>query len=399
MATTAERRTPEAQDFSLVLGGPLFQFLRRAHLSDDALLHARRRIVVITLFCWLPLLVLSAIGGQLVGGAAAVPFLLDIEVHARFLIAVPLLVGAEMIVHQRMRGVVELFTGRGLIPEGAMTQFQEAVRSALRLRNSTLAEALLLAFVYLVGILVVWRRFTALDAETWYVISSSEGLRHSLAGVWFGYVSLPLFQFLLLRWYFRFFIWARFLWKVSRIQLSLIPTHPDGSGGLGFLFVLVHAFKPVLIAHGVLLSGYLANRIFYLDATLLDFKIEIGAMIVLLLGMVVGPLLVFAAQLSRAKRVGQNEYGTLAQRYVREFDTKWLRSGAGAGNPLLGATDIQALADMQKGFEVACSMKVVPVTRQMLLWLAVAVIAPVAPLLLTMMPMEELVKKLAAVLF
>src|SRR6187401_1009746 len=273
----AEERTAGPADFSLVLGGPLFQLFRRAHLSDDALLHARRRMLVISLFCWLPLLVLSGVGGQLLGGGAAVPFLLDIEVHARFLVAVPLLIGAEMIVHQRMRGVVELFTARHLIPESAMAQFQAAVRSAERLRNSTLAEALLLVAVYLVGILVVWRRFTALDAETWYVISSSEGLRHSLAGMWFGYVCLPVFQFLLLRWYFRFFIWARLLWQVSRIRLALIPTHPDGSGGLGFLFILVHAFMPVLIAHGVLLAGYLANRIFYLDAALLDFKIEIGA--------------------------------------------------------------------------------------------------------------------------
>jgi hypothetical protein len=398
MAPTVERRTPGEQDFSLVLGGPLFQLLRRAHLSDDALLHSRRRIVVITLFCWLPLLVLAAIGGQLVGGNAAVPFLMDIEVHARFLVAVPLLIGAEMVVHQRMLGLVELFTERHLIPESAMGKFQDAVRSALRLRNSTLAEVLLLVAVYLVGILVVWRRFTALDAETWYVISSSEGLRHSLAGIWFGYVCLPVFQFLLLRWYFRFFIWARLLWQVSRIRLALIPTHPDGSGGLGFLFILVHAFMPVLIAHGVLLAGYLANRIFYLEASLLDFKIEIGAMLILLLGMVAGPLLVFAPQLSRAKRVGQNEYGTLAQHYVRDFDVKWLRGGNGPGKPLLGAPDIQGLADVQRAFEAVRSLKIVPINRQMLLSLALAVLAPIAPLLLTMMPMEELVKKLAAVL-
>ena len=48
-------------DFSLVLGGPLFQLLRRAHLSDDALMLVRQRIIVIALFAWLPLLVLSAV--------------------------------------------------------------------------------------------------------------------------------------------------------------------------------------------------------------------------------------------------------------------------------------------------------------------------------------------------
>jgi hypothetical protein len=33
-------------------------------------------------------------------------------------------------------------------------------------------------------------------------------------------------QFLLLRWYVRFFIWYRFLWRVSRLNLHLVPIHP-----------------------------------------------------------------------------------------------------------------------------------------------------------------------------
>ncbi len=397
--SSAEQRSPVASDFSIVLGGPLFQLLRKAHLSDDALLLARRRMIVIALICWVPLFVLAAIGGQLIGGHASVPFLLDVEVHLRFLVAVPLLIGAEMVVHQRMRGVIQLFTERRLIPESALARFQGAISAAMRLRNSMLAEVLLLAAVYLLGILVVWRQFTSLDAETWYVISSGEGVRHSLAGMWFGYVSLPIFQFLLVRWYYRLFIWARFLWQVSRIELSLVPTHPDRTAGLGFLIVLVHAFMPVLVAHGVLLAGNLANRIFHVGASLMDFTVEIVAMVALLVCMVAGPLLVFAPQLSRAKRVGLSEYGTLAQRYVREFDTKWLRGGAAPGDALLGANDIQSLADLQKGVEAIRTLRVIPITREMLVSLAAAALVPIAPLLLTMMPMEELVKRLAAVLF
>ena len=146
--------------------------------------------------------------------------------------------------------------------------------------------------------------------------------------MWYGYVSLPLFQFLLMRWYFRIFIWARFLWQVSRIELSLIPTHPDRVGGLGFLANTVYAFIPLAVAHGALLAGLIANRIFYLGAALPDFKIEIAVLVVFLLCLVLGPLLVFAPQLAQAKRTGNREYGTLAERYVREFDAKWLRGGA-----------------------------------------------------------------------
>ena len=193
----------EPQDFSLVLGGPLFQLFRRSHLSGDALELVRQRIIIISLLAWLPLLVLSALEGQALGGSAAVPFLLDVEVHVRFLVAVPLFIAAELVVHQRMRFVVRQFLDRNLIPESAMTRFDAAIASAFRLRNSVLAEVLLIAFVYVVGVLLVWRQYTALATATWYAVPTAEGLQLSLSGMWYGYVSLPIFQFLMLRWYFR----------------------------------------------------------------------------------------------------------------------------------------------------------------------------------------------------
>jgi len=132
----------DAQDFSLVLGGPLYQLVRRAHLSDDALMMVRRRAIVIVLLGWLPLLVLSAVQGDLWGKHVAVPFVLDMEVHIRFLIVVPLLVIAELVVHQRLRPIVRAFLERNLIPEDDLTPFDKAITSALRLRNSVVAEVL-----------------------------------------------------------------------------------------------------------------------------------------------------------------------------------------------------------------------------------------------------------------
>lgn len=96
-------------DFSLVLGGPLFQMWRRTHLSGAALELVRRRVVVIAGVAWLPLLLLSVIGGHALGGTIKVPFLHDIEAHARFLIALPILIGAELIVHFRIPPAVRRF--------------------------------------------------------------------------------------------------------------------------------------------------------------------------------------------------------------------------------------------------------------------------------------------------
>src|SRR4029079_3363133 len=133
--------------------------------------------------------------------------------------------------------------------------------------------------------------------------------------------------FLFLRWYFRLFIWARFLWQVSRIELQLMPTKPDRSGGLGFLGMVSNAFSPLLLAQGTVLAGMMANRIFYAGAKLPQFKVEIIGLVAVMVFAILGPLLVFGPQLQAAKRAGLREFGTLAQRYVREFDDKWLRGG------------------------------------------------------------------------
>ena len=327
------------------------------------------------------------------------PFLMDVDVHVRFLVVIPLLIVAELVVHRRMRPLVKQFLERDLIPEGAMARFNAVISSAFRLRNSVLAEVLLIAFVYGVGVLVLWRHYMALDAATWYATPSPDGSKLSLAGMWYGYVSLPIFQFLLIRWYFRLFIWARFLWQVSRVELSLVPTHPDRVGGLGFLANTAYAFAPLSVAHGALLAGMVANRIFYLGAKLPEFKMEIAALAAFLVCAVIGPLLVFAPQLAQAKRTGLREYGTLAERYVREFDSKWLRGGAPPDELFVGSADIQSLADLGNSFEVVRTMRIAPVTKETILQLAAATLLPVVPLALTMMPLEELLKRLLGILF
>jgi hypothetical protein len=395
--TISSRGGPE--DFSLVLGGPLFQLMRRTHLSDDALSLAYRRVVFISLVCWLPLLLLSALQGEALGGKVAVPFLLDVEVQVRFLVVIPLLVGAEIIVHQRMRFLVAQFLERNLIAKNDVPRFTAVINSAIRLRNSVAAEVLLMAFVYVFGILIIWRQYVALDAATWYAVPSADGGGSSLAGLWFGLVSLPIFQFLLLRWYFRIFIWARLLWQISRIDLCLIPTHPDRAGGLGFLSNTVYAFIPLLVAHGALLAGFIGERIFHVAAKLIDFKLEIFILVIFLLCVVEGPLLVFAPQLAKTKRTGMREFGLLAERYARAFDAKWLRSEVPSDESLLGSADIQSLADLSNSSEVVRTMHINLFSKAAILQFAAAIVAPVVPLLLTMMPLEELLRKLFGILF
>jgi hypothetical protein len=388
----------DPRNFSIVLGGPLYQVLRRAHMSGDALELARRRILAIAAVSWLPLLLLSIAAGTAWDGGVAVPFIMDAQAHTRFLVAVPLLVAAELLVHMRLRPVAGEFVARGLVPEDSLPRFRECLRSAFRLRNSIAAELLMIALVYGVGVPFLWRYYAALDVDTWYALRTPEGARLTPAGFWYVCVSVPLFQFLLLRWYFRLAIWIRFLWQVSRIRLLISAMHGDQAGGLGFLNGTVYAFVPLLMAHGALLAGVIANRVFFAGATLMDSRVEIAAVVVILVAAILLPLTVFAWQVNEAKRRGSRIYGRLAQRYVRDFEARWLPDDVPARDSPLGSGDIQSLADIANSLATVRATRPIPITRQAVVQLALAVLVPLAPLLLTVIPAEELLKRLLKLL-
>ncbi len=284
-----------------------------------------------------------------------------------------------------------------------LPRFGAIIDSVMRLRNSIAIEVALLLIVFIGGHFL-WSAMSGMEkavheTTTWYAAKSDAGMRLSTAGYWYGFVSRPLFQFIFLRWYFRLFVWARFLWQVSRLNLHLIPTHPDRAAGLGFLSVSVFAMSLFILAHGVLLSGLIANRIFYTGAKLLDFKLEVIALIAVVTMVVLGPLLAFSPHLMRAKRVGLREYGKLGSRYVEEFDQKWVRGGASADEQLIGSADIQSLADLGNSFEIIRGIRPIPFTKDAVIQLIVIVLLPVLPLILTMMPLEELITKLFGVIF
>jgi len=388
---------PELESFSLILGGPLYQLFRRTHLDDDAESHVKRRIVAISGIIWLPLLLLCAIEGTLRGGID-VPFLADVETHARFLIAVPLMILAELVVHQRMRGIVAQFVERKLVPQASMEQFRAALRGAMAWRNSIPAELGLIALVYTLGYYVRTDAFN-LQTPTWYATVGPHGAALTLPGYWFTWVSNPFLQFLLVRWFYRIVIWTRFLWQVSRIELDLIPTHPDRNGGLGFLGRIAYAYSPPLMAFGAAGAGLVANRSFHQRASLANFKLEIVLLVAISMLLVLGPISVFAPQILAAKRKGLREYGAFAAEYTRDFDRRWLRSEDHDGEQALGSGDIQSLADLGNAYLVIKEMKAVPFSRDMFVQLVLATVVPFAPLLLTMFPLEELLDRIIGAVF
>jgi len=381
------------EDFSLVLGGPLYQMYLRSGLVRPPADLPQRRIIAFIVVAWLPLLVLTLAGGSAFGGAP-VPFLLDIDVHVRFLVALPLLIGAEVLVHRRIRVTISQFIDRGIIAPEDRARFDEIIASTMRLRNSTVVEVVLIVAAITLGHWI-WRENMSLHVDTWYVASDPAGGDHfTLAGWWYAFVSLNLFRFVLVRWYFRLIVWYVFLWRVARLPLQLNPLHPDRCGGVGFIGNSVLAFTPVLLAHTTVLAGAIIGRIWHEGMTLPAFKVEIGVAIVLIMAMVLVPLAFFVLPLAHAKRVASREYGLLAMQYVDEFRVKWMRGSRPEGEPLVGSADLQSLADLAGGNDVLREMRLFPIGRQALVTLAVVIALPFLPLTLTMIPFDELVGRI-----
>jgi hypothetical protein len=384
-------------DFSIVLGGPLYQLYLRTRLARPPLELLIRRVLAVSGICWLPLLVLAAVEGHLTGGVA-VPFLRDPEVHIRFLIALPLLIASEVYAHQRMRAIIRQFLDRGIIASQDQARFEKIVASELRLRNSVMVEPILVVLVFTLGY-EIWRQSLTLDVPTWYQVNQGAGLRLTAAGWFYAFISLAIFRFILLRWYFRLFVWYRFLWQVKALPLHFNLFHPDRAGGLGFLSESTLALAPVFVAQTTLVAGTIWNYILYEGARLPGFRLEIAGLLVFAVLALVLPLGFFAVQLEGARRLAKRQFGILASHYVDDFHRKWIEGGAPPGEPLLGTSDIQSLADLANSFTVVSQMGLVPISKEILVRLILVMALPLLPLTLTMIPLEEVVRKLFKLVF
>jgi hypothetical protein len=395
-AVTAASRSEEPCDVSLVAGGPLFRLFRRSRLAGEDLELVHRRLVVLLTVTWLPLLLLSSLNA-LNGSADGRSFARDIQVHVRLLIALPVLVAAELLVHSLVPRVVRAFFVRGIIQPSDRSRFLHAFRSVIKLRNSISVEIGLLLAVYVGGVWL-WHPWVEFATTSW---CTRPGGRWNLtpAGFWYVLVSIPVYQFLVLRWYLRLFVWFRFLWAVSRLHLNLVPTHPDRSGGIGFVSMSAYAFVPILFAQCAVFAGFVASRVLYKGQSLLAFKAHAGGIVVLSVLVLLGPLLMFTPRLARVKRDGIFSYGLLAQRYVQGFDKKWIHRNPASGEELLGTSDIQSLADLANSFTVVREMRTVPFGPMGVVYVAAAVALPLLPLLLTTFSPEELIMRIVKIMF
>jgi hypothetical protein len=375
-------------EFSLLQGGPLHRLAQRLRFRGRAL-GPLGLGVTLALSAWVPLLCLAALEGLGPGQGVVVPFLDSVSTHIRFLVTLPLVFATEVWVGPRLRHFVQDAADTRLVPEAEVPALERAIRLAHRLRDSAAAE-LALAILAVTFVQLGVRPFDLPDdLRSWRATGAGEGARLTLAGWWYGLVALPVYQFVIGRWGWRLLVWWVFLWRLSRLRLQLVPTHPDLAGGLGYLPIAQSHFDVLCFAFSAVAAGVYAERMVFGGAPLQGFAVPVLGLVLLNLALFVSPLLFFGPQLLAVKRRGLREYGRVATAYVRAFDAKWLRGGVPPGELFLGSGDIQSLNDLAGSFDVIRRMRLVPFGPGLVVILVAATLTPMAPLLFLAFSLEE----------
>lgn len=385
----------ESVGLSFVHGGPSYRLAERLGLARP---DGRRRLVKISLLLlltWVPVAVLSAISGHVTGDAVKKPFFHDPEVQARFLFVVPLLeIGAMMVavsLSVQTRHLLEV----GIVPEREQARFRAAQGQAVKLRDSLFGEATIVILAFAISLVSrLALGFNAGDSSWEFAASKT-----TPAGWWYMIVSLPVLYFFLVRWVWVFLVWAWFLFRISRLELDLTATHPDRTGGLGFIGWGLASFATVLMAVSAVMSAAFADEILNRGASFDDLKYHVVVFIVTSLVILHLPLLAFAAKLSRCRFSGLLEFGALAWRHDRAFDEKWIEGRADEkGEVLLGSADVQSLADIATCYEHVERMWPIPFDVKAFAILVLSALLPMIPLVGTKIPLDEIFMKLGELL-
>lgn len=387
---------PKTRPFLLMEGGPFYRLERRVGLIKANTPFTIRRALLAAGLTWFVLLILSVLHGDAFGKTVTMPFLDDFSAYSRFLIAVPLLLLAEVVLGPRIAEAAEHFLLTNIVTESDFSEFDAAVERGLRLRDSVFVEIIIAVLAYIFTFTAF--RQLAVPISTWYATpSAAGGFTVTLAGWWLLLFCQPLLQFLLLRWIWRIFLWFRFLSAVSKLNLRLFPTHPDQAGGLGFIGAAQRFFGILFFAYSCGVTGVVADEIIYGKIPLQNFAPAIAAYVIFVVLLTSAPLVVFTGKLLVTKRVGLLEYGVLATSYSGSFHHKWIEGDNPEQEKLLGTADIQSLADLDHSFEIIEHMKPIPIDPRTLLQLVILTLLPMAALLLTVMPLKDVLKLLMKV--
>lgn len=374
-----------------------FTVLQRIGLESQGVPSVARRALWVILVGWVPLVILAALQDVIWRTDSVRALANEIGVHARYLIAAPLLVVAQAKFAPQLNAILHQFVETGIVRGGERSRFHAALAATRKLLTSTTANIVIIGFAYAITASAAYS-YDYSELPAWFryggVIQT-----YSLAGWWHLLVSLPLLLVLILSLLWRVALWGRLLWSISRLDLHLVASHPDHAAGLGFVGHSTRAFSTAALALMTIVAGRVAHLILtggHLTTSGLLFNI---GMVVLVLAIFIFPLMTFAPVLLTTSQSTSLKYDALAEEVGAAFEAKWLGSRKREGRAALETPDFSATADLYSVVTNVHAIRLIPVSMKNLAVLGGMALIPFVPLPFIAIPPATLVQYLKGLLF
>lgn len=343
-------------------------------------------VIVLT---WVPMAVLALEAGLYSARIEGANFFADYAAYVQFLVALPLFIVAERVVSRNTREAARAFVDTGVVAPSDFPAVDAAHREAERWRTSRLPEFVCIAIAYWLAYETMKPEFLGRKFVTWHTVNG----HLTWPGFWAMYVALPMLNYWWLRLAWKTAIWTRYLYRMSRLPLVLAASHPDMTGGIGFISDVQSKFALVIFAYGISnVAAVIAYKIGVEGATLAVTPVWATAV-----GFVIGapllflvPLFMFTKQLFRAKRRALARYREHAHRQALRFEAHWLQEPAASPGP--DADELESLNTVAAIFARVERMRVVPFDARSALQLigsTVGALATVLPILRIEGPLKD----------
>lgn len=382
---TIVREAPEMLAASLIRGDALFRLQRKLGLIPADGLGIARRALFFALLTWLPIAMWAWWRGRVLGDSLDEPLVHHFGVNVRCLIAIPLLIVAEGMAHAISMRLLPHFVHAGIVTD--VPAFKAVIDDGARVRDLTLP------WVIIAGLTIAWAFVAPSSPQAHDLLWADEPGRQSFGfgGWWYLFVARPVYVALVLAWFWRLVLTTRVMFKVSRLPLSLVPTHPDRLGGLGFLASIPGAFSLVILALSSVLAAGWAHDVKYHETTLDSLKMPAVAFVLLMLVIYLSPLFVFLPALSRVRKFARLEYAALVARHGRAVRERWIEGKEVVEyEPLLQAPEIGPVADTLALYDAVKRMRPVPVGRASFFSVLVPAIVPMIVVVALRVPIKDL---------
>lgn len=385
--------TDPRDEISLVGNDLAIRLQQRVGLVPRRGLGVARRTLFWTALAWLPIVIWAWAAGRALPaqGQPAEPLLQHFGVHARLLLGIPLLIFAEAVAHAVLSRLTPQFVRAGIIRPAQLPRFRAILADTVRLRDSSLP------WVVIIGLAFAWA-FAGTVLQRAHELSwAVEGSQWSLGfgGWWYVYVGRPIFLALLLAWLWRVLLLTIALARIAKLDLVIVPTHPDRAGGLGFLDRIPSAFSLVAFAPAIVIAAGWAHDAEYHGLDVHTLYPMMIAGLVLMLAIFLAPVLSFVPSLGRAKKQALLDYGALVARHGAAVRTKWILVKPETDDPLLEAPEIGPVADTVALYEAVTRMRPVPIGKSSLLAIAAPVLIAFVAVLAIQIPLGDMLGRLA----